>query len=165
MANKSSGKPAKRSKKVSAKRARPSPSKPRQSGKPVLLAGDNPQIAKADGDAPVQAYIAAIPGWKQAVARRVDALIVRVFPGVRKAVKWNSPFYGFEDGTWFLSYHCFTKYLKVTFFRGTQLKPVPPGTSRHPRVRYFDIHENDDVDDGRLERWVKQAIELPGEKL
>lgn len=151
-------------KKRAVKRGIP-PAKTPQAGKPVLLSGDNPQIAKAEGDAPVQAYIAAIPGWKQDVARRVDALIVRVVPRVRKAVKWNSPLYGFADKTWFLSYHCFTKYLKVTFFRGTSLQPVPPGESKHPEVRYLDIHESDDVDDGRLERWVKQASKLPGEKL
>jgi hypothetical protein len=139
--------------------------KPWRAGKPALLSGDNPQIAKADGDAPVQAYIAAIPGWKQDVARRVDALIVRAVPDVQKAVKWNSPFYGFADNTWFLSYHCFTSYVKVTFFRGTSLKPMPPGASKHPQIRYFDLRENDDVDDGRLERWVKQASKLRGEKL
>ena len=163
MASTKSRKPAKALKKRSTKR--PLTSTPRQSREPVLLSGDNPQVAKGDGDAPVQDYIAAIPGWKQAIARRVDALIVRAFPEVRKAVKWNSPFYGFDNKTWFLSYHCFAKYLKVTFFRGTSLKPVPPGASKHAEVRYFDIHEDDDVDDGRLERWVKQASKLPGEKL
>jgi hypothetical protein len=146
-------------------RSKKSTAKPRRAGKPALLSGDNPQIAKADGDAPVQAYIAAIPGWKQDVARRVDALIVRAVPDVQKAVKWNSPFYGVADNTWFLSYHCFTSYVKVTFFRGTSLKPMPPGASKHPQVRYLDLRENDDVDDGRLERWVKQASKLPGEKL
>ena len=129
--------------------------------KPTLLAGDNPQIAKGEGDAPVQAYIAAIPGWKQDVARRVDALIVRIVPGVRKAIKWNSPFYGIEGQGWFLSTHCFTKYVKVTFFEGTSLRPVPPGASKHPEVRYLDIHEGE-LDEARLAPWVKQASELPG---
>ena len=129
--------------------------------KPTLLAGDNPQIAKGEGDAPVQAYIAAIPGWKQDVARRVDALIVRIVPGVRKAIKWNSPFYGIEGQGWFLSTHCFTKYVKVTFFKGTSLRPVPPGASKHPEVRYLDIHEGE-LDEARLASWVKQASELPG---
>ena len=115
----------------------------RRSAKPALLAGGNPQIAKADGDAPVQAYIAAMPGWKRDVGRRLDALIVRTVPGVRKAVKWNSPFYGIEGQGWFLSFHCFTKYVKVAFFRGTSLRPVPPGESKHKEVRYLDIHEDD----------------------
>jgi hypothetical protein len=165
MAKTKSTKPAKRSKKSTAKQARPRATKPRRAQKPVLLSGDNPQIAKAEGDRPVQAYIAAIPGWKRDVARRVDALIVRVVPAVHKAVKWNSPFYGFADKTWFLSYHCFANYVKVTFFRGTSLEPVPPGKSKHPQVRYFDIHEDDDIDDGRLEQWIRQASQLPGEKL
>ena len=110
---------------------------------PALLAGGNPQIAKADGDAPVQAYIAAMPGWKRDVGRRLDALIVRTVPGVRKAVKWNSPFYGVEGQGWFLSFHCFTKYVKVAFFRGASLHPVPPGASKQKDVRYLDIHEDD----------------------
>src|ERR671915_29157 len=109
---------------------------------PVLLSGGNPQIAKADGDAPVQAYIAAMPGWKRDVGRRIDALIVRTVPGVRKAVKWNSPFYGVEGQGWFLSFHTFTNYVKVTFFRGTSLRPVPPGESKHEEVRYLDIRED-----------------------
>ena len=133
----------------------------KRSKKPTLLAGGNPQIAKGEGDAPVQAYIAAIPGWKQDVARRVDALIVRIVPGVRKAIKWNSPFYGIEGQGWFLSTHCFTKYVKVTFFKGTSLRPVPPGASKHPEVRHLDIHEGE-LDEARLAPWVKQASELPG---
>ena len=134
-------------------------------GKPVLLSGGNPQIAKGYGEAPVQAYIAAMPGWKSDVGRRLDALITRVVPGVRKAVKWNSPFYGAdgEDG-WFLSFHCFTKYVKVTFFRGTSLRPVPPGASKHPEVRYLDIYEGA-LDEAQLEDWVKQAAALPGERM
>jgi len=111
--------------------------------KPALLAGGNPQIAKADGDAPVQAYIAAMPGWKSDVGRSLDALIVRTIPGVRKAVKWNTPFYGIEGQGWFLSFHCFTKYVKVGFYRGTSLRPVPPGESKQKEVRYLDIHEHD----------------------
>jgi hypothetical protein len=130
--------------------------------KPTLLAGGNPQIAKADGDAPVQAYIAAMPGWKREVGRRLDALIVRTVPDVRKAVKWNSPFYGIEGRGWFLSFHCFTKYVKVTFFRGTSLRPLPPGESKHEDVRYLDIHEDDPFDEARLAGWVKQASRLSG---
>ena len=131
--------------------------------KPILLAGGNPQIAKADGDAPVQAYIAAMPGWKRDVGRRLDALIVRTVPDVRKAVKWNSPFYGIEGQGWFLSFHCFTKYIKVTFFRGTSLRPLPPGESKHEEVRYLDIHEGEQLDEAQLAGWVKQASRLPGE--
>ena len=129
---------------------------------PVLLAGGNPQIAKADGDAPVQAYIAAMPGWKRDVGRRLDALIVRTVPGVRKAVKWNSPFYGIEGQGWFLSFHCFTKYVKVAFFRGTSLRPVPPGESKQKEVRYLDIHEDDQLDEAQLATWIRQAAALPG---
>ncbi len=128
---------------------------------PTLLSGGNPQIAKADGDAPVQAYIAAMPGWKRDVGRRLDALIERTVPGVRKAVKWNSPFYGVEGQGWFLSFHCFTKYVKVTFFRGTSLRPVPPGASKHAEVRYADIHEGE-LDEAQMAKWVKQAAALPG---
>jgi hypothetical protein len=149
--------------KTSAKVAKEAAAK-RVAAKPVLLAGGNPQIAKAYGDAPVQAYIAAMPGWKRDVGRRLDALIVRTVPGVRKAVKWNSPFYGIEGQGWFLSYHCFTKYVKVTFFRGTSLRPVPPGESKHPEVRYLDIHENDQFE-AQLADWVKQASQLPGERM
>ena len=130
--------------------------------KPVLLAGGNPQIAKADGDAPVQAYIAAMPSWKRDVGRRLDALIARTVPDVRRAVKWNSPFYGIEGQGWFLSFHCFTKYIKVTFFRGTSLRPVPPGASRHKEVRYLDIHEDDPLDEALVTRWIRQASALPG---
>ena len=133
--------------------------------KPALLAGGNPQIAKGDGDTPVQAYIAAMPGWKRDVGRRVDALIAHTVPGVRKAVKWNSPFYGVEDQGWFLNFHCFTNYVKVAFFRGTSLRPVPPGESKHEDVRYFDIYEDDQFDEDRFTRWVKQASQLPGERM
>ena len=128
----------------------------------MLLAGGNPQIAKADGDAPVRAYIAAIPDWKRDVARRLDTLIERTVPGVKRAVKWNSPFYGVEGRGWFLSFHCFTKYIKVTFFRGTSLRPLPPGESRHADVRYLDIRENDPFDEAPVASWIRQASKLPG---
>ena len=135
------------------------------STKPVkLLSGGNPQIAKGDGDAPVQAYIVAMPGWKRDVGERLDAMTVRALPGVGKAVKWNSPFYGVEEDRWFLSYHVFAKYVKVTFFRGTSLDPVPAGTSKHPEVRYLDIYEGE-FDEKQFTQWVKQASKLPGEKL
>jgi hypothetical protein len=134
--------------------------------KPVLLSGGNPQIAKAYGDAPVQAYIAAMPGWKSDVGRRLDVLISRTVPDVNKAVKWNSPFYGIEGQGWFLSLHCFTKYIKVAFFRGTSLRPVPPGESKQKEVRYLDIYEDDDqFDDAQFAEWVKQASQLPGERM
>jgi hypothetical protein len=133
--------------------------------KPVLLSGGNPQIAKADGDAPVQAYIAAMPGWKSEVGRRLDALIVRTVPSVRKAVRWNSPFYGIEGCGWFLSFHCFTKYVKVTFLNGASLRPLPPVESKHQNVRYFHIHENDQIDEELVANWIRQASELPGENL
>ena len=134
----------------------------KKAAKPTLLAGGNPQIAKADGDGPVQAYIAAMPGWKRDVGRRLDALIVRTSPGVRKAVKWNSPFYGVEGQGWFLSFHTFTNYVKVAFFRGTSLRPVPPGESKHKEVRYVDIRENDQVDEAQMATWIRQAAALPG---
>ena len=136
-----------------------------KAAKPVLLSGGNPQIAKGYGDAPVQAYIAAMSGWKSELGRRLDALIVCTVPGVRKAVKWNSPLYGAGDEGWFLSFHVFTKYIKVTFFRGTSLRPVPPGESKHKEVRYLDIREDDPFDEAQLAAWVKQASELPGEKM
>lgn len=139
--------------------------KPAKSTQPILLSGGNPQIAKGYGDGPVQAYIAAMPGWKSDVGRRLDALIVRTVPGVHKAVKWNSPFYGVEGQGWFLSLHCFTKYIKVAFFRGTSLNPVPPGESKQKEVRYFHIHENDPLDEAQFAAWVEQASQLPGEKL
>ena len=178
MANKTSFKSKKAiAKRADAKAAKPrkaaSKSKVRKSAKPALLAGGNPQIAKAGGDAPVQAYIAAMPGWKREVGRRLDALIARTVPGVHKAVKWNSPFYGVEgqendrgkDQTWFLSFHCFTKYVKVAFFRGTSLRPMPPGDSRSKDTRYLDIHEDDRIDEAQLAAWVKQASRLSGERM
>jgi hypothetical protein len=139
--------------------------KPTDTAQPVLLSGGNPQIAKGYGDAPVQAYIAAMPGWKSDVGRRLDALIGRTIPGVNKAVKWNSPFYGVEGQGWFLSLHCFTKYIKVAFFRGTSLEPVPPGESKQKEVRYFHIHENDQLDEAQFADWVRQASRLPGERM
>ena len=137
----------------------------RGAAKPALLAGGNPQIAKGDGDVPVQAYIAAMPGWKQDVGRELDALIVRTVPGVRKAVKWNSPLYGVEGQGWFLGIHCFTKYVKVAFFRGTSLRPVPPCESKQKEVRYLDIHEDDRLDEAQFADWVKQASQLPGQRM
>ena len=129
---------------------------------PMLLAGGNPQIAKADGDAPVQAYIAAMPGWKRDVGRELDALVERTVPHVSKAVRWNSPFYGIEGQGWFLSFHCFTKYVKVAFFRGASLDPLPPGESKSKDARYLDIHENDPLDEELMASWIRQASGLPG---
>ena len=140
-------------------------SRARRTKKPVLLSGGNPQIAKGDGDAPVRAYIAAMPGWKRALGRRLDALIVRSVPHVRKAVKWNSPFYGIEGQGWFLSFHCFARYVKVAFFRGSSLRPLPPGESRHKQVRYLDIREDDELDEAQFAACVEQASRLPGEKM
>jgi hypothetical protein len=166
--------PAKVAKKAAAKRVAAKAAKPRKTtpkslsgkdAKPALLSGGNPQIQKAYGDAPVQAYIAAMPGWKRDVGRRLDALIAHAVPGVHKAVKWNSPFYGAEDQVWFLSFHCFTKYVKVAFFRGRLLRPVPPGASKQKDVRYLDIHEDDELDEAEFTAWVKQASQLPGERM
>ncbi len=131
---------------------------------PKLLTGGNPQIPKADGDAPVQAYIAAMPGWKQAVGRRLDELIVHAMPAVRKAVRWNTPFYGVEGQGWFIAFHCCTKYVKVTFFRGTSLEPVPSIASKVEHVRYHHIHEGEPIDEALLTRWIQQASRLPGER-
>jgi hypothetical protein len=131
---------------------------------PKLLSGGNPQIAKGTGDAPVQAYIAAMPGWKHALGRRLDTIIGREVPGVAKAVKWNTPLYGIEGEGWFLGYHCFTNYVKVTFFRGTSLDPVPPGGSKHPEIRYYDIREGA-LDEAQFADWVRQASALPGERM
>ena len=143
------------------KRVAAKPVKARK-GEVVLLSGGNPQIAMADGDAPVQAYIAAMPGWKRDLGKRLDALIVRNVPDVRKAVKWNSPFYGIEGQGWFLSFHVFTHNVKLTFFRGTSLRPSLPGASKHKDVRYLDIREGDELDEAQLASWVKQAAALPG---
>jgi len=132
---------------------------------PRLLSGGNPQIGKGYGDAPVQAYIAAMPGWKRAVGARLDALIEHTVPGVCKAVKWNSPFYGMADNVWFLGVHCYTRYVKVAFFNGAALEPVPPGASKQKKVRYLDIHENDSIDETQLTEWIRQASLLPGERM
>ena len=174
MANKTSIKSTKVAKKAAVKRVAAKTAKPRKTAResqsrkvarPPLLAGGNPQIAKADGDAPVQAYIAAMPGWKRDVGRRLDALIARTVPGVRKAVKWNSPLYGIEGQGWFLGVHCFTKYVKVAFFRGTSLRPVPPVESKSKDTRYLDIHEEGQLDESQLAAWVKQASQLRGERM
>ncbi|OKO76911.1 DUF1801 domain-containing protein [Bradyrhizobium sp. NAS96.2] len=160
MAGKTSKKSAKSAKK-SAKKAAVT----RGAAKPRLLAGGNPQIAKGVGDAPVQAYIAAMPGWKSEVGRKLDALIVRTVPGVHKAVKWNSPLYGMAGEGWFLGIHVFTRYIKVAFFRGALLRPVPPGESKQQHTRYLNIHENDELDEAQFTAWVKQASRLPGERM
>jgi hypothetical protein len=174
MAGKTSKKSAKVRKKAAAKRGTAKAAKPRKvapksqsrkAAKPVLLTGGNPQIAKGYGDAPVQAYIAAMPGWKRDVGRRLDALIVGTVPDVSKAVKWNSPFYGIEGQGWFLGIHCLTTYVKVAFFRGTSLRPVPPGQSKQKEVRYLDIHEDEPLDESQFTDWVKQASQLPGERM
>ena len=133
--------------------------------RPKLLSGGNPQIAKGYGDAPVQAYIAAMPDWKGEVGRRLDGLIEKAVPGVNKAVKWNSPLYGLGEQTWFLSFHCFDRYVKVTFFRGAALDPPPPVGSKQKDVRYFHIHEGDEINEPQLAAWVKQASQLPGERM
>jgi hypothetical protein len=131
-------------------------------GKPTLLSGGNPQIAKGDGDGPVQAYIAAMPGWKRDAGRRLDALVQRTLPDVKKAVKWNSPFYGVEGQGWFMSFHCFNKYVKVTFFRGASLDPLPPVESKDENTRYFHVHEDEKLDEALVADWIRQAAALPG---
>ncbi len=133
---------------------------PARAAKPVLLSGGNPQIAKADGDAPVQDYLAALPGWKGDVGRRLDAIITRTVPGLRKAVKWNSPFYGIEGQGWFVSFHAFTNFLKVTFFQGTSLRPAPSG-GKAKEARWIDVHK-DDLDEAQMVKWIRQAAALPG---
>ena len=161
MAGKTSKKSTTAAKKVKlSAKAKPGAAKPVK-----LLSGGNPQIAKAYGDAPVQAYIAAMPGWKSDVGRRLDALIVRAVPDVSKAVKWNTPFYGIEGQGWFLGIHCFAKYVKVAFFRGASLRPIPPGESKQGEVRYLDIHEDDRLDEAQLAAWMKQASLLPGKHM
>lgn len=147
-----------------AKTAKKSKTAKKATTKPKLLSGGNPQIPKGEGDAPVQAYIAAMPDWKQDVGRRLDAIIVQTVPQVKKAVKWNTPFYGIEGQGWFIAFHVFTQYVKVTFFKGTSLRPVPPGESKHKEVRYLNIHK-DTLDETQFTDWVKQASQLPGEIL
>jgi hypothetical protein len=149
------------SKKTSKKTAKKTAAKA-SAGKPALLSGGNPQIPMGYGDAPVQDYIAAMPGWKSEVGRRLDALVVRNVPDVRKAVKWNTPFYGIEDQGWFLAFHCFTKYIKMTFFRGASLRPLPPVESKDEGTRYFHIFEDDQLDEELVASWIQQASELPG---
>lgn len=149
---KSSGKPAKKP-------------KPEEISSPKLLSGGNPQIPKGDGDAAVQSYIAAMPGWKAAVGTRLDRLIVETVPSVRKAVRWNTPFYGLEDRGWFLAYHCFNKYVKISFFAGAELSPAPPIAAKQPNVRYHHIHEGEEIDTDLLKSWIRQAAALPGERL
>ena len=136
--------------------------KPARAKKPKLLSGGNPQIAKAEGQAPIDAYIAAMPGWKSETGRKLDALITRTVPNVHKAVKWNSPFYGVTGQGWFLSFHCFAKYIKVAFFKGASLSPIPPGKSKQKEVRYLDIHEDDKLDEAQFASWTKQASQFPG---
>jgi hypothetical protein len=162
-----------KAKRVSKKTAKPQNTKSKTTPKPKtttpskpvkLLSGGNPQIPKGDGDAPVQAYIAAMPGWKQDIGRRLDSIIMRTVPKVQKAVKWNSPFYGNEGDGWFVSFHVFTRYVKVTFFKGSSLHPAPPGESKYKDVRYLDIHEGE-LDEKQFADWIKQASKLPGEKL
>jgi len=161
--SKSSAKTSRGATKAQPVKAARSKKKGKKDGKKVtLLSGGNPQIAKGDGDAPVQAYIAAMPGWKRDAGRRLDALIVRSVPNVRKAVKWNSPFYGIEGQGWFLSFHVFARYIKVAFFKGSSLHPLPPGESKQKQVRYLDIHEDDQLDEKQLASWLKQAAAIPG---
>jgi hypothetical protein len=149
--------------------AKTTPSKPQEKPAdatgPVLLSGGNPQIAKGYGDAPVQAYIAAMPGWKSDMGRRIDTIVTRTVPDVHKAVKWNSPLYGMADDGWFLSFHCFPHYVKVAFFRGASLNPVPPGGSKTPNTRYLEIREDEPFDEAQFTAWVEQASRLPGERM
>jgi hypothetical protein len=164
VAKKKSGKPKKSVKPAKRRKAAAKASARKPAKKPKLLSGGNPQIAKGYGDAPVQAYIKAMPEWKRAVGARLDAIIEHTVPGVKKAVKWNSPLYGAEEGNWFLSFHVFAKYIKVAFFRGTSLDPVPPAMSKHKEMRYLDIREGE-LDETQFSDWVKQASALPGEKM
>ena len=152
-------------KSASARSKKSAGAKPAATAEPVLLSGGNPQIAKGYGDAPVQAYIAAMPGWKSEVGQQLDALVAKVVPTVSKAVKWNSPLYGNDGDGWFLSFHCFDKYIKVAFFRGAELDPPPPVASKQAKVRYLHIHEGDTVDETRFSSWVEQASRLPGERM
>lgn len=153
--------------KLAPKAAKKAARKPKAgaSGQPVLLSGGNPQIAKGYGEAPIQAYIAAMPGWKSGLGTRLDALISAAVPGVRKAVKWNSPLYGADEQSFFLGLHCFAKYVKISFFRGASLDPLPPGPSKQKEVRYLDIYEHDELDEAQFTAWVKQGAALPGEKM
>ena len=149
-------------KKPTAKKPTAKKATSKQAAAPRLLSGGNPQIPKGEGDAPVQAYVAAMPGWKRALGKHLDELIVRTVPDVHKAVRWNQPFYGHEDEGWFMAFRCYTKYVQLQFFRGTSLDPEPPKASSHPEVRYLDVHEDDDLDGAQMAAWVKQAAALPG---
>jgi len=151
-------------KRVRAQDTRAAKKTPAARAKPALLSGGNPQIPKGDGDAPVKAFIAAMPGWKRDVGRRLDALIVRTVPGVKKAVRWNTPFYGVEGQGWFLGYHCITKYVKVAFLNGASLEPLPPVASKKAQTRYLHIHEGEAIDEALVARWIRQASKLPGER-
>lgn len=131
-------------------------------GEPVLLSGGNPQIPKGDGDGPVAAYLAAMPGWKQVAGRRIDALVLETVPGVRKAVRWNSPFYGVEGNGWFLSLHCFTRYVKLAFHNGATLDPPPPVAAKDPDTRCLHINEDLVIDEDRVRNWLRQASAIPG---
>jgi hypothetical protein len=150
---------------MAGKKSKKSAKAPKKAKPVKLLSGGNPQIAKAYGDEPVQAFIAAMPGWKRDVGRRLDELITRAVPNVFKAVKWNTPFYGVEEGVWFLGFHCITKYIKVGFFRGTSLRPLPPVESKQKEVRYYHVHEGDEIDEAQFTHWVKQASELTGKRM
>lgn len=152
--------------KTSKKSTKPAAKKvaPRAAATPKLLSGGNPQIPKADGDEPVQAYIAAMPGWKRDVGRRIDELVVANVPNVRKAVRWNTPFYGIEGQGWFLGVHCITKYVKVAFLRGTSLRPMPPVESKNEGTRYFHVHEGEEIDEKQWSSWLRQAAKIPGDK-
>ncbi len=158
-------KAAKKTAKKAAKKTGTKTAKKKSTAAPKLLSGGNPQIAKADGDAPVQAYIAAMPGWKAAVGRQLDALIVDAVPHVRKAVRWNSPFYGIEGQGWFLAAHCFAKSVKLTFLNGGSLRPLPPVASKQAGIRYLHIYEHEPLDAAQFVKWIKQASRLPGDAL
>jgi len=147
-----------------AKKKAPAKKKAAPKKKPKLLSGGDPQIAKGYGEAPVKEYIAAMPGWKREIGAEIDAIVTRAVPGVKKAVKWNSPFYGISDNVYFMSFHAFAKYIKVAFFQGASLRPVPPGPSKQKNVRYLDIYEGA-FDKAQFTAWVKQASKWPGEKL
>jgi len=146
--------------KVPATLAADKPTTKKTPAKQVLLSGGNPQVAKADGDGPVQSYLAAMPDWKQAIGRRLDALVTSNVPGVYKGIRWNTPFYGIKGCGWFMGFHVFTHYVKVNFFRGTSLTPVPSGGTGKD-ARWIDIHE-DDLDEAQMTAWIRQAAALPG---
>ncbi|GAA5072879.1 DUF1801 domain-containing protein [Lysobacter panacisoli] len=156
---------SKAAKQVATKAATPAKRAAAKTATPKLLSGGNPQIPKGYGEAPIRAYIAAMPGWKRDIGERIDALVTHAVPGVHKAIKWNSPMYGMEDDVWFLSLHCFDRYIKVAFFRGASLRPVPPEASKTKETRYLHIHQDEPFDEARFTDWVKQASRLPGERM